>query len=174
MEYRQGVGEPLSSHDRKELAAYWKLEEYPFRSQMVLSYEDSYHQIELMKQYSTAYSMTFFQPSARIVYCYEKDKDQFSEEEKEAESAKSIHFRSIISTFYYSSDGKLLLKLEKSGKNQFEITAYSAEDTPQLLNSTLLKVPEDQNAEGQDRDKDRSYIQSRRSAGDAQAESRGI
>lgn len=129
-----GVGEPLSSHDRKELAAYWKLEEYPFRSQMVLSYEDSYHQIELMKQYSTAYSMTFFQPSARIVYCYEKDKDRFSEEEKEAESAKSIHFRSIISTSYYSSDGKLLLKLEKSGKNQFEITAYSAEDTPQLLN----------------------------------------
>ena len=55
-----GVGEPLSYRIRKERSGYWKIKDYSFRKCIEVTYEEPYHQMKLMSEYSTAYSMSFF------------------------------------------------------------------------------------------------------------------
>lgn len=68
-----GVGEPLSYRDQRGRSCCWEIKKYPFfRRRTDLTYIEPYGQTGLMNQYSTAYNMTLFQPSARIVYKYKK------------------------------------------------------------------------------------------------------
>ena len=48
---------------------------------------------------------------------------------------------------YYGDDGKLLLKQKKTKNDLLEIAFYSSDDMPQLLNSTLLRVPDGKKGE---------------------------
>ena len=111
-----GNGEPLSRNEREFRSEYWKIVDYPFKKRVILTYEAPYGQLELMREYSTLYQMSFFQPSARIVYDYR-------------------------------NNGKLLLDLKKNEYDKFDVAAYSVEDMPQLLNSTLFLLPDGETAE---------------------------
>ena len=72
-----GVGDPLTEEQRKERAGYWRIDDYPGKHRLILTYVDAYGQLELMRQYSTAYDRMLFQPVARIEYCYKKSKDKY-------------------------------------------------------------------------------------------------
>lgn len=143
-----GVGEPLSYSVRKERSGYWRIKDYSFRKCIEVTYEEPYHQMKLMSEYSTAYNMSFFQPSARVVYKYEKDKSKFRDYGQEFYiTARKNKFRTPKEVRYYGDDGKLLLKQKKTKNDLMEIAFYSSDDMPQLLNSTLLRVPDGQKGE---------------------------
>lgn len=147
-----GVGEPLSFEERKCCADYWKIEDYAFRRYMVITHEDSYHENEIMGQYSSIYNMAFFQPVDHMVYQYRKNKDKFQRLDDEAAymTADTNGFREPTEISYYNSSGKLLLALKKDeDSDTFDILSYSVDSMPQLLNSTLLRIPEEK--EGDDR-----------------------
>ena len=138
-----GIGEPLSGSERKERAFYWEIKNYKRQGRLVLTYVDSYGQMELMREYSTAYSMMFFQPSARIEYKYVEDKKKYqsySEEGYLVADKMDTKFPDVEEITYYSSSGKTLMKLEKRDYDKYEVTEYSVEDNPQLLNSTLFRT----------------------------------
>lgn len=146
-----GVGEPLSFEERKCCADYWKIEDYAFRRYMVITHEDSYHENEIMGQYSSIYNMAFFQPVDHMVYRYRKNKDKFQrlDDEKAYLAADTNGFREPTEISYYNSSGKLLLALKKDeDSDTFDILSYSVDSMPQLLNSTLLRIPEEE--EGDD------------------------
>lgn len=136
------LGEELK--DRKEMdqcAAYWKIEDYSWRNFMVLTYVEPYGQLDIMKENSTVYGMAFFQPTARIEIHYTKDKGKYLSLNQSAfEVAQANGFREPVDISYYGSNGKLILKLEKNECGTFDIKRYSAADKPQLLNSTLLYI----------------------------------
>ena len=143
-----GVGEPLSYSVRKERSGYWRIKEYSFRKCIEVTYEEPYHQMKLMSEYSTAYNMSFFQPSARVVYKYEKDKSRFRDYGQEFYiTARKNKFRTPKEVHYYGDDGKLLLKQKKTKNDLMEIEFYSSDDMPQLINSTLLRVPDGKKGE---------------------------
>lgn len=133
------LGEELNREERKNSAAYWKIVDYSLANRMVLTYVEPYKQLEVMQQYSTAYSMLFFQPIAKIEIKYEKNKEKYlSLKQSSYEVARDNGFREPIKISYYSNSNKLILQLEKNKYGTFDIVRYSATDTPQLLNSTLL------------------------------------
>lgn len=106
---------------------------------MVLTYMEPYGQLDLLKENSTAYSMAFFQPMARIEIHYTRDKSKYlSLNQRAFEVAQANGFREPLEISYYGSNGKLILKLERNEYETFDICRYSASDMPQLLNSTLL------------------------------------
>lgn len=124
---------------------YWKIEEYPRRKRMELTYMEPYGQPELMRQYSSAYGMEFFQPPAHIEVEYEIDQKKYNSMSQAAfEAAGQNKFREPTQISYYSSNGKLILRMEKNEYGKLEITRYSSGDIPQLLNSALLRIPEGQ------------------------------
>ncbi len=146
-----GVGEPLSFKERKYCADYWKIEDYAFRKYMVITHEDSYHENEIMGQYSSIYNMAFFQPVDHMVYRYRKNKDKFQrlDDEKAYMTADTNGFREPIEISYYNSSGKLLLALKKDEDgDSFDVLSYSVDSMPQLLNSTLLRIPEEEEGDG--------------------------
>lgn len=134
------AGRELSKiEDRKKCAAYWKIKDYAWCNYMVLTYMEPYRQLELMKRNSTAYRMSFFQPTACIKIRYKKDRDKYlSLNQSSYEIARNNGFREPIDISYYNSSDKLILKLEKNQYGKFNITRYFSADMPQLLNSTLL------------------------------------
>ena len=136
-----GIGIPLSSEEQKKSAGYWEIKDYPLWKHMELTYREPYEQLELMKQYSSVYSMQLFQPPAHVVYKYKKDVNKYREYDQNTFAvADANEFREPLEISYYSSGGKLLLKLEKGLYDKFSIVSYSSEDLPQLLNSTLLQI----------------------------------
>lgn len=124
----QGVGNVLSGEEKGQLAGYWRIKDYPVRHQMTLDYVEPYGQLNLMQEYSSLYQMTFFQPSAKIVYRYTKE-------------GKIRHPEQIT---YYNSSGKMILQLDKKEGESYEVVRCAEEDKPQLLNSTLFRVPDGQ------------------------------
>ena len=122
----RGVGSALSREERMQSAGYWKIIDYPFRHQITLDFIEPYGQLDLMQEYSSLYQMAFFRPSAKIVYQYERGEKNCCPEE----------------ITYYNSSGKLLLQLEKKDRGNYEVVRCAEEDKPQLLNSTLFRVPE--------------------------------
>lgn len=136
-----GQGEPLSSEERQQKSGYWKIQDYRFQHRIVLTYQEPYGHMEVMKKYSTAYSMPLFQLSTRIEFYYEpwvRDSDD------EHASDKSRRPKNIV---YYGDNGKILMELKKIDDDRLEITEYSSDDRPQLFQSTLLRVPDDQSTE---------------------------
>ena len=115
---------------------------------MVLTYEEPYKQLDLMKQISTAYNMKFFQPASRIEIHYKKDRLKYhSLNEKSFEVAKNNKFTEPTEISYYNSSDKLTLQMKKNKYGEYDIMRYSATDTPQLLNFTLLYTQDEQVAE---------------------------
>ena len=143
-----GVGEPLSPEDLADRAGYWRIDDYPRKHRMRLTYVDAYSQLELMKQYSSAYEMTLFQPSACIEYSYRENEEKFHSYGKECyDQAKEHGFREPEKVTYYASNGKVLLELSGDGYEKLKIDTYSPEEAPQLLYSTLLRLPDGQTME---------------------------
>lgn len=134
--------------DMKGGKPYWKIEEYPRRRCMELTYMEPHGQPELMRQYSSAYGMAFFQPSARIVVKYKVDQKKYNTMSEDAFKAASENdFREPTLISYYDSSEKLILEMTKNDYGKFEITHYSSGDLPQLFNSALLRIPEGQGSE---------------------------
>lgn len=142
-----GMGEPLSYRERKNCADYWKIEDYSLRKTMIVTHEEAYHEDEIMREYSSIYNMAFFQPVDRMVYQYKKNKRKFRslDDEKAYMTADENQFREPTKISYYNSSDKLILQLEKDGdRDRFDILTYSLDSEPQLLNSTLLRIPEEE------------------------------
>lgn len=59
--------------ERDKYAAYWKINDYSFFNFMELTYVEPYNQLEVMKENSTAYGMSLFQPTVRIEVHYERN-----------------------------------------------------------------------------------------------------
>jgi len=143
-----GVGDPLSVEERGRRAGYWRIEEYPNQRKIILTYVDGYQHMEIMRQYSSAYHMQVFQTPARIVYNYTSNPDKFRSYSQDSFMvAKENGYREVLKVSYYGDNGKLLLELAKNDDDTFRVERYSSEDAPQLLNSTLLRIPEGQTAE---------------------------
>lgn len=139
-----GVGETLSLEERKSCLNYWKIEDYLFQRRMILTYGNPDHQSEIIKEYSSLYNMDFFQPADRIVYKYRRNKDKFLSlnDENAYLAANDNKFREPLDISYFNGNGKLLLKLKKKEDcDEFMILHYSSDSMPQLLNSTLLRIP---------------------------------
>lgn len=142
-----GVGDKLSLQEQKQSPGYWRVDRYWFRPHITLTYVDAYQQSELLRQYSTVYYMPLFQPVSRIEMDYTrtkgKDRDKYRFDGLISYStAEDNDFREPTHMSYYSSSGKLLIELRVNEQDALEIVSYSSEDCPQLLNSTLLRVPE--------------------------------
>ncbi len=136
-----GVGEALSWRERGGRAGYWKIQK--FHHKFVLTYVEPYGQLEVMRQHSTAYSMSVFKKTSRIVYDCKKNKGKYRSIGEEAFSlAEDFGFLEPVRVSYYGSDGKLHMEMERNRSGRMEITNYSSEDQPQLLQSTLLRTPE--------------------------------
>ncbi|MCI9296017.1 MAG: hypothetical protein HFI10_01135 [Lachnospiraceae bacterium] len=134
-----GIGEELGKEEMEKRAAYWKIEDYTYLHMMTLTYEEPYHQLEVMKQNSTAYNMLFFQPAARIEIKYNIDKSKYrSLNQNSFEKARENNYREPEKISYYDSSDKLILKLERNEYGKFDVVRYSSADAPRLLNSTLL------------------------------------
>ncbi len=127
-----GVGDPLDQEELDHRSGYWRIDDYPYRQHTVLTYVDPYQQMELMRKYSRLYSMELFQTPARIEYEY---------------TSNTVSGRYLNKISYYSSSGKLLLELDGNGSDQYELSVYSPEERPQLFQSTLLRIPDDQTDE---------------------------
>ena len=143
-----GIGESMSTEERKNSAEYWEIRHYPFKHKVELTFQESYGQMKVMKDYSTVYGMRIFQPTSRIVCEYRKgERDKYRElGQTYFMTARENGFRELRKASYYGSDNRLLLELERTeDSDKFQITSYSSEDMPQLLNSTLLRDPEDHN-----------------------------
>lgn len=139
----EGVGQELGEDDRKSSTGYWEIETFKHKKCIILTYVEPYHQLELMQKNSTAYGTCLFRPTSKIIYEFEKDKEYyFSQDQNVVENMEKRKFWVTKDISYYSSSGKLLLKLEKNKQNRLEVTVYSPDDTPQLLNSTLLRIPD--------------------------------
>ena len=139
-----GVGEPLSPEEIKSCSSYWKIDDYPFQGRMELTYGNSYHQSDIIKEYSSLYDMSFFQPADRIVYKYRRNKSKFLSlnDENAYMSANNNKFREPLEISYFNGNGKLLLELKKQeDSDEFKILQYASDSMPQLLNSTLLRIP---------------------------------
>lgn len=138
----RGIGEPLTKEECKDRAFYWEIKEYSLSRRVVLEYKDAYGQTELFRKYSTAYRMDFFRPCARVEYRFRKNKGKFLDagQEEAARTVKENGYRELVEASYYGSDGKLLMRLKKDGSDTYEICSYSAEDMPQLFQSTLLRA----------------------------------
>lgn len=140
-----GVGEVLSKGERDGRSNYWKIQRFP--NQFVLTYAEPYGQLEVMKRHSTAYNMSVFQPTARIVYDCKKNEDKYHSISQDAFSlAKDFGFLEPVRVTYYGSDGKQHMQMERNSSDRMEITSYSSEEQPQLLQSTLLRVPDGKSA----------------------------
>ena len=139
-------GEELKTpKERENCSVYWEIKDYPHCNYMVLTYVEPYKQLELMRQNSTAYSMNFFQPAARIKIRYKRDKNKYlSLNQSSYEVARKNDFREPTKISYYSSNNKLILKLVKNKYGKYEMMRYSSTDMPQLLNSTLLYTQDQQ------------------------------
>lgn len=137
-------GEKLRISDLREHAFYWQIKDYPIQNKVILTFMERYNQMELMEEYSTAYNMTLFKPYAKIEYRYTKDENEFYTYEQESyfRAAGGNDFRNLKEASYFGSNGKLLMKMTSCGSNKLEISAYSVEDSPQLFQSTLLRIPE--------------------------------
>lgn len=135
----------LEKEDLSEQARYWEIIDKRQKNHMTLLYRDAYKQADFMQKYSTLYNMSLFQPPIRIEIDYKKsrDKNKYRSYGPDAfDVASENGFREPVKLEYYDDSGKLLLKLEKDGGNSFEIITYSSKNTPELLNSLLLHVPE--------------------------------
>lgn len=133
------TGEELTKKERENCAAYWKVKDYSILNYMELTYVERYKQLDLMKQNSTAYGMSFFQPVARIEIYYKKDKSKYLSLKQDSYiKARNNKFREPKKITYYNNSNKIILTLEKNKYGKFDITYYSSTDIPQLLNSTLL------------------------------------
>lgn len=133
------LGEELKKQETDKCAAYWKVKDYSRLNVMLLTYEEPYGQPEIMKQNSTAYSMQFFQPTARIKIKYKKDRSKYlSLKQSSFEVAKNNGYREPVEISYYNSSDKLILRLKQNSYGKLDIIRYSSSDMPQLLNSTLL------------------------------------
>lgn len=153
-----GVGEPLSGKDRKNSADYWEIKDYFLRGTMIVTHEDAYHEDEIMGEYSSLYNMAFFQPVDHMVYKYKRNKKKFRslEDDRAYLAADDNKFREPTKISYYNGTGKLLLEMKKRDENDtFDILTYSVDSEPQLLHSTLLRIPEEgNNKEKQEKDED--------------------
>lgn len=139
-----GVGEPLSSEERRKCSDYWKIEDYLFQRRMIVTHGDSYSQTDIIREYSSLYNMNLFQPADRMIYKYRRNKGRFLalENENAYMAANDNKFREPVEISYFNGNGKLLLKLKKKDdKDEFSILHYSSDSMPQLLNSTLLRIP---------------------------------
>ncbi len=144
-----GVGEPLSAEERRTCSNYWKIEDYLFQGRMIVTYGDSYSQSNIIKKYSSLYNGTLFQPADRMIYKYRRNKGRFLalENEHAYMVANDNKFREPVEISYFNGNGKLLLKLKKKDdKDEFSILHYSSDSMPQLLNSTLLRIPSNEEA----------------------------
>ena len=138
-------GDSLSWSERQGRASYWRIDDYPLQHRMTLTYVDAYCQLDVMSEYSTLYERAFFQPTARIEIEYRKDKEFYKDYQEDFySSASRIDYRIPLRISYYNSSNKLVLELERDSYNNMEIVAYIPEDKPQLLNATLLRIPEGQ------------------------------
>lgn len=143
-----GVGE-IPKAELKNRDSYWKIVDYRWFKRIVLTYVDPYEQLEVMRENSSAYSMTLFPAPARIVCKYSIDQEEYRvklDETTFAAAAEAGILRAPVSLSYFSSSGKLVLRLEQNGFGRAKITAYSPDEMPQLLGSTLLRIPDGQSA----------------------------
>lgn len=142
------AGDTLSQSERQGLAGYWRMNDYPLQHRMTLTYVEAYRQLDVMSEYSTLYERAFFQPTARIEIEYRKDKEYYKDyPEDYYSSASRIDYRVPIRISYYNSSNKLVLELERDSYNNMEIVTYVPEAKPQLLNATLLRIPDGQTGE---------------------------
>ncbi len=140
-----GVGKKMEPEELKESSGYWEIKDYPSLKRLELTYREPYGQLDIMREYSTAYGMKLFQVPSHIVYDYTIDKEKYrSYDIKTFEIAEENGFREPKEITYYNSTGKLLMKLEKDQHGNFSVTAFSSSDNPQLLNSTLFRTPDEQ------------------------------
>lgn len=143
----RGVGNPLSQEEKNQQSGYWQIDEYSNQHRIILTYVESYQQLEIMRQYSTVYNMQIFQTPARIEYTYAVNADKFySYGQNSFLTAKENGYREPLTISYYGSNGKLLLQLNKEEEDAFMVERYSSEEQPQLLNSTLLRIPDGKEA----------------------------
>ena len=141
----EGTGKPLGKEEQKYRTSYWEIETFKHKKRMVLTYVEPYQQLEFMQKKSTAYNIGLFQPSSKIIYDFEVDKEYyFSQDQNTVKNAEERDFWVAKNISYYNGSGKLLLEMRRNEQNRLEIMTYSSDDTPQLLNSTLLRVPDGQ------------------------------
>ncbi len=155
-----GAGEPLTLAECRHLTGYWKVVNRPGLGYMTLSYENDWGQVELMRHYSSAYGMDFFQPPARIEVDYQTTEDMEFYRQSGWEgffTAKSHNFKEPTRIRYFGSNRNLLLEMTRSGQGLMKITAYASEERPQLFNSTLLLFPEEEEADSTSRQIDVFY-----------------
>lgn len=152
-----GVGKPLRDNELKDLAEYWTIEHYWLRRTISVTHEDAYHENEIMGQYSSLYNMNFFQPVERMDYKYKKNRKKFKDlyDDKAYLEADRNGFREPTAISYYNGDGKLLLQMKKrNDSDTYDILTYAVDSEPQLFNSTLLRIPEEEdNEEGDNKKK---------------------
>lgn len=143
----QGMGEPLSEEEQDQQAGYWRIEEYPNQHRVILTYVESYQQLEIMREYSSAYYMQLFQTPARIEYTYDVNPDRFHAYGQDSfVSAEENGYRDPLAVSYYGSNDKLLLQLNRENGDTFAVKGYASGEQPQLWNSTLLRIPDGQEA----------------------------
>lgn len=143
-----GIGESLDRETRENLANYWEIKKYVFRRVIELKYKNGYGNSSLMKQYTSQYSMSFFEPPVCIRYTYIKNHSDIRKRGEEAYiEAEKNGYREAEKITYYDDGGKTVLTMKKEGKDRYNVMDYSVKDMPQLLNSTLYKAPEDSKME---------------------------
>ena len=143
-----GAGEKLSGKERSKRAEYWKVKRYIFRKHITLINVNAYDQTDIMQDYSSVYQLQLLQKPARIEVDYKINEDKYhSYGQDYYRTAEKNDFKEPKQVSYYNSSGKLLLELSQGNNDDFEINAYSSEDLPQILNSTILKMPQEQSDE---------------------------
>lgn len=147
--YPVGVGNAFDD-EPTDSAGYWAITNYPWKKETVVTYKAFYGQTEIMndKKYSTAYNMNFFQiPAHHIVYKYEENEIKYRDQGPVTfNAADCIKYREVTEIKYYNSRGRMILKLDKDYKDNYTVAIYSKEDMPQLLNSTLFRIPDEKTA----------------------------
>ena len=129
---------------------------------MTVTHEEAYHEDEIMREYASIYNMSFFQPVDHMVYQYKKNKRKFRTlgDEKAYMAADENQFREPVKISYYNGSDKLILQLEKDGERDcFDILTYSLDSEPQLLNSTLLRIPEEEEEEEEEEEDSRKKLE---------------
>ena len=142
-----GAGKELSRKERQQRSNYWKIKDYKFRNHISIIHIDGYEQADMMSDYSTASNMQLFQNPARIEVDYIQNENKYRVNGRDYDyyhGAGENDFREPQKISYYNSSGKLLLSLNHENGDNFEIDMYSSDDLPQILNATLLKVPQEE------------------------------
>ncbi len=121
----EGIGSELTKQSRDNRVGYWKISDNALTRTIRLSYITGYQNIDLAAESISSFSLSFFHPSSLISYKYTIGDDKAKE---------------VLSATHYRSDGKKLLDIAYSSRNDLTITYFDFNDTPQLFHSTIHRL----------------------------------